>query len=93
MSPSSRPVALVLHGGAGARKGRDYSPQLAVLERLAREGHDRLASGAPAIEVVVDMVAELEDCGLFVAGRGAVKSLWPRVADWLADRSTKEGES
>ena len=37
---------------------------------LLEGAHGQLADGRPAIDVVTDVVAELEDCGLFVAGRG-----------------------
>src|SRR5438552_16312 len=67
----NKPVAMVLHGGAGARRGRDYSRQIAHMRALIEAGRDRLASGAEALEVVVETVTELEASGLYVAGRGA----------------------
>ena len=68
---SSSPTALVLHGGAGARQGRDYSRQLEHMRGLAELGRDRLASGASALDLVVEIVTALEDSGFYVAGRGA----------------------
>lgn len=65
------PTALALHGGAGARKGRDYSEQLAVLRDAAEFGRDRLRAGETALDVAVAVVVRLEDSGLFIAGRGA----------------------
>ena len=63
--------AMAIHGGAGARRGRDYGPQLRHLSELVRLGRDRLEAGAPALEVVVEVVEALEASGLYVAGRGA----------------------
>jgi L-asparaginase/beta-aspartyl-peptidase (threonine type) len=62
---------MVVHGGAGARRGRDYSRQIAHMRGLIEVGRDRLHGGACALDVVVEAVAELEASGLYVAGRGA----------------------
>jgi isoaspartyl peptidase/L-asparaginase-like protein (Ntn-hydrolase superfamily) len=63
--------ALALHGGAGGRRGRDYSRQLRQLSALIEHGQARLAAGGAALDVAVELVAELEASGLYVAGRGA----------------------
>jgi len=63
--------ALVLHGGAGAQRGRDYSAEVAHMRGLVEAARDRLAGGASALDVAVDTIAELEISGLYVAGRGA----------------------
>jgi L-asparaginase / beta-aspartyl-peptidase len=68
---SSSQTALVLHGGAGARQGRDYSRQLEHMRGLAERGRERLAAGAGAVDLVVEIITALEDSGLYVAGRGA----------------------
>lgn len=62
--------ALVLHGGAGAQPGKDYSRQTADLQNLISEGQDRLMQGQSALDVVVWAVERMEASGLYVAGKG-----------------------
>ena len=69
--PANAPVALALHGGAGARRDRDYSRQLIQMRELVEQGGARLHAGVPALDVVVEVVERLETSGLYVAGRGA----------------------
>lgn len=66
---------LVLHGGADGRSGRDYGPELAHMRDLVERARDRLAGGAPALDVAVETVVELEASALYVAGRGAFPNL------------------
>ena len=63
--------ALVIHGGAGANPAIDYAAQRDHMAGLIAAGEKMLAAGRPALDVVAEMVAELEVCGLYVAGRGA----------------------
>lgn len=65
------PIALALHGGAGARPGRDYAREIAHMRALVERGRDALAAGAAALDVVAETIAALEASGLYVAGRGA----------------------
>ncbi len=67
--------ALIIHGGAGARPGTDYTPQSLHMERLIAEGQKMLLGGRDALDVVSDMVAELEGSGLYVAGKGSAPNL------------------
>jgi beta-aspartyl-peptidase (threonine type) len=70
-------VAIAIHGGAGrlhaadmeAAREREY---LGALGHAVRTGHTRLQGGATAVEVVVSVIALMEDSGLYNAGRGAV---------------------
>jgi isoaspartyl peptidase/L-asparaginase-like protein (Ntn-hydrolase superfamily) len=68
---TDRKFALALHGGAGPLVGRNYDVELEHMRDLIEMGRDRLASGASALDVVVEIVGELEASGLYVAGRGA----------------------
>lgn len=67
----ARKWAIALHGGAGPIFGRDYSREEAHMATLLREGGRRLEAGIAALDVVEAMVAELEESGLHLAGRGA----------------------
>lgn len=69
--PPASPIALALHGGAGARPGRDYARHLDHMRGLVERGRDRLRAGAPAIDVVREITTELEQSGLYIAGRGS----------------------
>jgi len=64
-------LSLVLHGGAGALSGQDYSAELAHMRGLIEAGRDALRAGASALDVAMQTVAGLEASGLYVAGRGA----------------------
>jgi isoaspartyl peptidase/L-asparaginase-like protein (Ntn-hydrolase superfamily) len=68
-------TALILHGGAGARRGTDYSREAAHMREVVEAMKARLDSGASALDVVVEATAMLEDSGLYVAGRGASPNL------------------
>ena len=67
----NKDFAFALHGGAGARSGRDYSVAEYHMRELTENARDRLASGARALDVVEYAVAQLESSGLYVAGRGS----------------------
>jgi isoaspartyl peptidase/L-asparaginase-like protein (Ntn-hydrolase superfamily) len=68
---SNRRFAFALHGGAGARSGRDYSVAEYHMRELAENARDRLSAGARALDVVEYAVAQMESSGLYVAGRGS----------------------
>jgi isoaspartyl peptidase/L-asparaginase-like protein (Ntn-hydrolase superfamily) len=68
-------IAMALHGGAGARRHRDYAREIVHMRGLVEAGRDRLAAGAAALDVVVETLSYLEASGLYVAGRGASPNL------------------
>ncbi|MDC7676072.1 isoaspartyl peptidase/L-asparaginase family protein [Asticcacaulis machinosus] len=68
-------IAFALHGGAGAKAGRDYSAEIADMRRIAEAARTALMAGATALDVVTDTVRALEDSGLYVAGKGASPNL------------------
>lgn len=73
----TNPIALALHGGAGALSPDKYTPEQihkakALMRRLLLEGNNALEAGAGAGEVVISTVMGLENDSLFNAGRGAV---------------------
>jgi isoaspartyl peptidase/L-asparaginase-like protein (Ntn-hydrolase superfamily) len=63
--------ALILHGGAGARRGVDYDREIAHMREVVEAMKPRLLDGLSAADAAVEAVVMLEDSGLYVAGRGA----------------------
>lgn len=68
--------AIAIHGGAGTIP-KDMDPQVvaeyeAALRRALVLGKTMLAEGKPGLDVVVEVVALLEDAPQFNAGKGAV---------------------
>lgn len=68
--------AIAIHGGAGTID-RDTEPAerdayVEALRSALAHGEERLARGAPALEVVEEVVRRLEDAPQFNAGKGAV---------------------
>ncbi len=68
-------IALALHGGAGAKPGRDYSAEIAHMSETAAKARQGLQAGKRALDVVAEVVVALEDSGLYVAGKGASPNL------------------
>lgn len=68
-------IALALHGGAGAKPGRDYSAEIAHMAETATKARAALRAGKRALDVVTEVVVALEDSGLYVAGKGASPNL------------------
>ena len=68
-------TALILHGGAGARRERNYDREVAHMREVVEAMKARLDAGEAALDVAVAAVVMLEDSGLYVAGRGASPNL------------------
>ena len=82
--------AFALHGGAGAVAGRDYAETEQHLAELAAASRHKLERGGRALNVVEFAVAEMEACGLYVAGRGSA----PNSAGYVElDASIMDGAS
>ena len=67
--------ALILHGGAGARRERNYDAEVVHMREVVEAMRARLDAGDSALNVAVEAVAMLEASGLYVAGRGASPNL------------------
>ncbi|HEY0927442.1 isoaspartyl peptidase/L-asparaginase [Brevundimonas sp.] len=68
-------TALILHGGAGARRERNYDAEVVHMREVVEAMKARLDAGESALDVAVAAVVMLEDSGLYVAGRGASPNL------------------
>ena len=82
--------ALILHGGAGARRERNYDLEVVHMREVVEAMKARLNAGASALDVAVEAVVMLEDSGLYVAGRGASPNL---DGDYELDASIMDGET
>ena len=83
-------TALILHGGAGARRERNYDAEVVHMREVVEAMKARLDAGASALDVAVEAVVMLEDSGLYVAGRGASPNL---AGDYELDASLMDGAS
>jgi beta-aspartyl-peptidase (threonine type) len=82
-------TALILHGGAGARRERNYDRETVHMREVVEAMKARLDAGASALDVVVEAVVMLEDSGLYVAGRGASPNL---AGEYELDASLMDGD-
>ncbi|MGO4687531.1 isoaspartyl peptidase/L-asparaginase family protein [Brevundimonas sp. 2YAF1] len=82
--------ALILHGGAGARRERNYDAEVVQMRQVVEAMKARLDAGASAVDVAVEAVVMLEDSGLYVAGRGASPNL---AGAYELDASLMDGSS
>lgn len=77
--PQAVEWAIVIHGGAGSSSGNITQESKAQYQKHLLEaielGSSMLAQDAAALDVAQAVVVYLEDCPLFNAGKGAVKTL------------------
>ena len=76
-TPGGRPVAIVIHGGAGTILRANMTPEReaeyrAALERALQAGHAVLRRGGTSLDAVVAAIQTMEVSPLFNAGIGAV---------------------
>lgn len=64
-------AVLAIHGGAGVSAAHDYSEPAAFMREILVRGGAQLRAGASALDLVVEMVAAMEESGLFTAGKGS----------------------
>ncbi len=62
---------VALHGGAGVDPASDYRAVERHLRALAERIAARLGDGLPALDAVCEAVRDMEESGLYVAGRGS----------------------
>lgn len=63
--------ALVIHGGVGYNAN---DKQKASMVEILKKGHEQLKGGAVAQDVVQSAVEQMEDSGLFNAGKGGTRT-------------------
>jgi isoaspartyl peptidase/L-asparaginase-like protein (Ntn-hydrolase superfamily) len=71
----AEPIALALHGGAGASRKLGYDKETADMAGLVEQARDRLKRGDSALDVAVFVVSQMEASGLYVAGKGGSPNL------------------
>lgn len=65
------PIAMAIHGGAGAKAGRDYTQVNIHLLALAKKGKAMLLDGMKSIDVIQAMIIDMENSGYYIAGKGS----------------------
>ncbi len=63
--------ALALHGGAEPDRSCDYKHEIDHMDQTIEQGYKALKSGKSALETVLWIITELENSGLYLAGKGA----------------------
>ena len=72
MTTQAKPVAIVIHAGAGSLNRERERLYYATLEQSLRAGHAILNSGGSALDAVEAAIVIMEDSPVFNAGKGAV---------------------
>lgn len=67
----NKKFALVIHGGVGYNAN---DKQKEVMVAILKKGHEQLKGGAIAQDVVQSAVEQMEDSGLFNAGKGGTRT-------------------
>ena len=77
MTAQAKPIAIVIHGGAGKIDRDALTPERerlyhSTLEQSLRAGHAILAQGGSALDAVEAAIVVMENAPVFNAGKGAV---------------------
>ena len=77
MTTQAKPVAIVIHAGAGSLNRDSFTPERerlyhTTLEQSLRAGHAILKGGGSALDAVEAAIVIMEDAPVFNAGKGAV---------------------
>ena len=77
MTTQAKPVAIVIHAGAGRIDRDSFTPERerlyhATLEQSLRAGHAIVKGGGSALDAVEAAIVIMEDAPVFNAGKGAV---------------------
>ena len=77
MTTQAKPVAIVIHAGAGRIDRDSFTPERerlyhTTLEQSLRAGHAILKGGGSALDAVEAAIVIMEDAPVFNAGKGAV---------------------
>lgn len=67
----TQPIALALHGGAGPIRNPDTAREEGHLSDLLSKGETMLRDGVSALDVVEALIADMEESGFYIAGRGS----------------------
>jgi isoaspartyl peptidase/L-asparaginase-like protein (Ntn-hydrolase superfamily) len=62
---------LLVHGGFMGGPEEVQPEHLELIDRVVRDGVEGLRTGRPALDVVVDAIAAMEDSGILDAGKGS----------------------
>ncbi|MEL6323945.1 MAG: isoaspartyl peptidase/L-asparaginase, partial [Pseudomonadota bacterium] len=82
--------SIVIHGGADATPGRDYSHVERDMMEVIAAAADALQRGDRALDVAQQAVAALESSGYYIAGKGSSPN---QDGIWELDAALMEGET
>ncbi len=74
MTVSSERYTLLIHGGTVSNPQFVTPAQLSLLRQIVAEGGAQLAAGASALDCVMQAIVQMEDSGLFDAGKGSYRN-------------------
>ena len=87
---NKKSYGLAIHGGAGKHNNKDHSAAILNLTQVCRHGKSMLENGAPALDVVEELSAMLENSGLYVAGKGTGPN---SAGEYELDASIMDGQT